>query len=162
MAYSEIADSEIDQDSPITTGLMTKLRNNPLFIGDQQTFTSSGTWTKPTATSRGQYAYVQVWGAGGGGGTTSNGGGGGSYKEAILLVSALASTVTVTIVAGGASATNGGFSSFGAHVKAYGGSGGVAGGRGGSGGGVNATSAAGGGFNDLSDDAVKTEGSGNV
>ena len=134
MAYSEIADTAIDADSPITTGLMTKLRDNPLFIGDQQTFTSSGTWTKPTETNRGQYAYVQVWGAGGGGagysGWSTGGGGGGSYRDRVFLLSALSATETITIGAGGAggglsaNGTNGGSSSFGSYMTAYGGTGG--------------------------------------
>lgn len=33
-AYSAIADSDIDPESPITTGLMTKLRDNPIAIAE--------------------------------------------------------------------------------------------------------------------------------
>lgn len=109
---------------------------------NQQTFTSSGTWTKP---STGTYARVQVWGAGGGGGssnTFSGGGGGGSYKEAVFLLSSLGSTESVTIGAGGSGSTGGtggggGSTSFGSHLTGYGGGGGGVGGtNGGCGGGL--------------------------
>lgn len=132
-------------------------------VPDQQTFTSSGTWTKP---STGTYARVQVWGGGGGGGssnTNAGGGGGGSYKEAVFLLSSLGSTESVTIGAGGSGSTGGaggggGSTSFGSHLTGYGGAGGGNGGVvGGSGGGIlanayssNATSAPAG--NDLCPD----------
>jgi hypothetical protein len=111
---------------------------------NQQAFTSSGTWTKP---STGTYARVQVWGGGGGGaglaGVPGSGGGGGSYKEATFLLADLGSSVSVTIGSGGAgggTAGAGGTTSFGSHIYGYGGSGGSAGGeRGGSGGGYLAT-----------------------
>jgi len=72
---------------------------------DVQTFSASGTWTKP---SGGQtWARVQVWGAGGGAGrsgTTSGGmgGAGGAYNEVWVPLSYLGSTETVTVGTGGA------------------------------------------------------------
>src|SRR3990167_3089604 len=72
-------------------------------IPDVQTFTASGTWTKP---SGGNIAFIQCWGGGGGGGSSpegsgAGGGGGGSYTEKWILLSSLGATETVTIGAGG-------------------------------------------------------------
>lgn len=111
--------------------------------GNTQSFTASGTWTKP---ANGTMAFIQVWGGGGSGSFDSTsgtyaGGGGGSYKERWVPVSSLASSETVTIGAGGVGKTvngngnNGGSSNFGAWVTAYGGAGGQASNTGGAGGG---------------------------
>lgn len=102
-------------------------------FSDDQTFNSSGTWTKPGS---GTYAFIEVWGGGGGGGrcvsgTGGGGGGGGGYKYIYKLMSDLGATVTVTIGAGGTGSssantngTAGGNTTFGAHVTGYGGGGG--------------------------------------
>lgn len=104
---------------------------------DQQVFTSSGTWTKPSGFGAKAYVLIECWG-GGGGGSRSNalgglsGGGGGAYKYRRILLSSLGATETVTIGAGGTgrtgstgSGTNGGDTTFGSWVAAYGGSGGL-------------------------------------
>lgn len=110
--------------------------NSP--VPDAQVFTSGGTWSKP-AGLKALLALV-VAGGGGGGGTVGNGvdsgagGGGGAGGAAVSLIPAasLAATETVTVGSGGAGATGvgssgsaGGTSSFGAHLSATGGSGGV-------------------------------------
>jgi hypothetical protein len=106
-----------------------------------QTFTSSGTWTKP---SIGHVALIRLWGGGGSGarggdnGTGAAGGGGGSgYSEHLILLGDLNATETVTIGAGGAARTTlgngaaGGDTIFKANTVAFA-CGGRAGQRGGS------------------------------
>lgn len=105
-------------------------------LSDVKVFTSSGTWTKPT----GLYAVlVKVVGGGGAGGgaqataseySTGSGGGGGGYSEKHILAASLGATETVTIGAGGtansgAAGGDGGTTSFGAHLQATGGTGGL-------------------------------------
>lgn len=108
-----------------------------------QTFTSSGTWTKPAGCT---LVLARVWGAGGSGakGTTTGagGGGGGGYAEQWFQASQLADTITVTVGAGGASQTTpggagntGGLSSFGTGLIVYGGGPGQADGQASGGGG---------------------------
>lgn len=106
---------------------------------DYQSFTGSGTWTKPTNLSGNEMVLVQVWGAGGGGGgskaaagnTGGGGGGGGGYSQVYFRASDLGSTVTVTIGAAGTAGTNtptsggaGGDTTFGTLITGKGGSGG--------------------------------------
>ena len=102
-----------------------------------QTFTSTGTWTKPTGITK---VMVQVVGGGGGAGWTkgldtannfsSGGGGAGGTSIKLIDVSAISSE-SVTVGVGGsgavyntANAGAGGTSSFGSHCSADGGGGG--------------------------------------
>jgi hypothetical protein len=87
------------------------------FTPNEQTFNSSGTWTKPAF---GNFARIQMWGGGGGGsrsGTTANigAGGGGGYVEFTVPIASMGATATVTVGAAGTgrtgssgSGTNGG------------------------------------------------------
>ena len=99
------------------------------FIGDVQTFTSNGTWTKPNNCT---FVFVRIigGGAGGNGGQSggtptlgSAGGGGAGCMEYLYLASALPSTVSVTIGAGGTGGTADGYggdgtgSTFGIYLR---------------------------------------------
>jgi hypothetical protein len=98
-------------------------------------FDASGTWNKPTADPD-SIVCIRGWGAAGSGARTlasgaMGGGGGGGFVEKWMRLSDLGSSETVTIGVGGAPQTgtgngnNGGNSTFGAHVTAYGGRGGT-------------------------------------
>lgn len=108
-----------------------------------QTFTSSGTWTKPDGIKA---VIVEVQGAGGSGagasGTANGGGGGAGGYSKKFITSGLGATETVTVGIGGAavggstSGNGGSSSSFGSHCSATGGGGGGYGGSNGGDGGI--------------------------
>ncbi len=132
-------------------GVNMQLLSRPsLPANDTQTFTGSGTWTKPAF---GTTAMIQLWAGGGSGGKGDNshfagGGGGGAYNLLIIPLASLGATETVTIGAGGASQTSansdgnvGGNSTFGSWLTVYGGGAGAGGSvNGGGGGGGGASS----------------------
>jgi hypothetical protein len=99
--------------------------------GRRTVFDTNDTWNKP---GFGLVAQIEVWG-GGGGAAATNGGGGGGYNEIWVALADLGATETVTIGAGGTTAAQGGNTTFGSWVTAFGGGGGFNGGGGGGGGG---------------------------
>jgi len=109
MAKTIITDEQIDPESPVTSELLTALRDNA--GADIQTFTASGTWTKPDSTA---LVFVYLWGGGGGGAsrstneTSSQGGAGGGFVMHTFNEIDLASSVSVTIGAGGAAGVGSG------------------------------------------------------
>ena len=81
----------------------TKLSGVESGLTSVQTFTSSGTWTRPSGITK---VLMEVQGAGGSGsgsvnGENAQGGGGGGYAKKFLNVSSI-STATITVGTGGA------------------------------------------------------------
>jgi hypothetical protein len=110
---------------------------DPVTLSAVRTYTSSGTWTKPSDLS---YVVVEVWGGGGSGSQaswfpTGSGGGGGGYSSEFIPAGSLPSSVSVSVGAGGVappyppqtiySGNPGGASSFGSFLSASGGAGGT-------------------------------------
>ena len=125
------------QDLNATNDVMINLNLLNKFVStdatDAQTFTATGTWTKPTGA---KLVYVRLWGGGGSGGKgavpstgkLATGGSGGGYGELWFNADDLTATVAVTIGSGGAATTTtgdgaaGGASSFGSYATVGGGS----------------------------------------
>lgn len=125
-SFTTIPDGDVDVDSPITTALMTALRDNPEGIAQRvagapkifgvpynvQIFAASGTWTKPSNAETDD--IVLVWGVGGGGSGAEDasvnqaGGGSGGFGGVFRFddIDDLAATEAVTIGAGASTNTS--------------------------------------------------------
>ena len=106
-----IVNADVNTSAAIAS---TKLSGVESGLTSVQTFTSSGTWTKPTGITK---VVLEVQGAGGGGsaGGIYGGGAGGGYAKKLLDVSSISTaTITVGALGAGASANAGAGSAGGA------------------------------------------------
>lgn len=106
-----------------TTKFDTPMDGGPLI--SINSFTASGTWTRPSGCTR---VLVKVIGGGGGGAGYCESGGGGGYAEQVVDVTAISSVAVTVGGAGGgvgyyAAGGGGGTSSFGSFCSATGGAG---------------------------------------
>ena len=117
---------------------LTNLPSSGALLTAIRVYTANDTWSKPGTLS---FVVVDVVGGGGAGGSVSGvasnngagaGGGAGGWGRKRIAAASLAATVAVTIGAAGAAAAvgnnpggNGGTTSFGAHLSATGGTGGL-------------------------------------
>jgi hypothetical protein len=133
--WTTIPNTDVDVDSPLTTALITALRDNPEGIAqratgapkifgvpyDYQELVANGNWVKPANAETGDIVVVHVVAGGGAGarsGTNQGGQGGGGVFYTFEDIDLLGSTEPVVVGAGapasaGIPGTDGGTSTFG-------------------------------------------------
>lgn len=137
VAWTSIPNGDVDVDSPLTTALITALRDNPEGIAqratgapkifgvayDYQEITANGSWVKPSNAETGDKVVVQAVGGGQAGQYADNSSGGegagGGFKR-FEDIDDLPSSVSATIGAGGTTSLQaGGDTTFGVEADQH-------------------------------------------
>jgi hypothetical protein len=128
VAWTTIPNGDVDVDSPLSTALITSLRDNlegvaqratgaPKIFGvpyNFQEFTTNGTWNKPSDAETGDIVVVEIVGggqSGNEGGTSSAGGDGGTGYVKTYDIDDLGATASIVVGAGGSGSSVDGTSS---------------------------------------------------
>lgn len=128
VSWTTITNAQVAAGAPLTTALVTALRDNPEGIAQRasgalkafnvpynfQEFTANGTWTKPTDAETGDVVVVELCAGGGAPSAGTVPGSGGTGLVCMFDIDDVASTETIVVGAGGSGVgVAGGDSSFG-------------------------------------------------